>query len=177
MIPIIKGNIDAIEQAHTLLLKLTDEAYCHVCSPYVSSSIGQHMRHIIDNYLVIMDGQAQQHVNYNVRRRGAKVEHCRATALQELQAIQHWLCQLNAEQLDQRLTIVSEVCLQEEHSDYLSSSLHRELMFVASHCIHHMALIGVAVRLQNIPVAKYFGLAPATATYTRQQESALAKDA
>ncbi len=171
MIPVIKGNIETIHQALSLLEAIDAKSYCYICTPYINSSIGQHIRHIIDNYLVIVNGFDQKHINYNIRRRGALVETCIETAKQELKEIQTWLYALEDSTLETPITIVSEVCLEEERSDHLVSSLHRELIFVASHCIHHMALIGVAVKLQNIETPKHFGLAPATATYVRQQES------
>jgi len=171
MIPVVKGNIETINQALALLEALDNKAYCHISAPYINSSIGQHVRHIIDNYLVIVDGVSQKHINYNIRRRGAAVETCIETAKKELNDIQIWLHTIDSNALTTSLSIFSEVCLEQEQSDHLVSSLHRELIFVASHCIHHMALIGVAVKLQNIDTPKHFGLAPATATYVRQQES------
>lgn len=171
MIPVVKGNLETIQQAQGLLDSLDDSSYCHICTPHINSSIGQHIRHIIDNYLVIVNGFSKKHIDYNLRRRGAKVETCLTTAKQELNNIKQWLLTLSQEALATPVTIVSEVCLEEEQSDHLVSSLHRELIFVASHCIHHMALIGVAVKLQNLETPKHFGLAPATATYVRQQES------
>ncbi|WP_191601000.1 DinB family protein [Marinomonas algicola] len=170
MIPIIRGNIETINQAQDLLDSLDEESYCHICSPHMSSSIGQHIRHIIDNYLVLVEGMPNKHIDYNGRRRGAKVETCLDTAKAELKQLQHWLLSVNQDFLDSSITIISEVCLQEEQSERINSNLHRELLFVASHCIHHMALIGVAVKLQNRETPKFFGLAPATATYVRQQE-------
>lgn len=170
MIPIIRGSLETINQAQGLLDSLDEVSYCYVCAPHISSSIGQHIRHIIDNYLVIVNGIPNKHIDYNVRRRGAKVETCLDTAKEELSQIQQWLRHLDQDTLNLSVTILSEVCLREEQSERIHSSLRRELLFVASHCIHHLALIGIAVKLQNIETPKYFGLAPATATYVRQQE-------
>lgn len=170
MIPVIQGNLETLEQALTLLSSLTDDGYQFVATPYVGSSIGQHMRHILDNYQVLMAGMTQPPVDYNQRRRGSSVETCRQQAMDEIVQLQQWLSRLSEKQISAPLSIISEVCLQETHSDCLASTVHRELIFVASHCVHHMALIGVAIKLQDLDVPKYFGLAPATATYARQLE-------
>lgn len=174
MTPAVQGNLEALAQAAFLAESLTDESYCHACQPYLSSSIGQHMRHLLDNYFALMDGVENQRVDYNHRRRGAVVEQCRQTALKELHQIERWFRSLTPISLETPLTIYSEVSLEKECSDMASSTLHREMIFVASHSIHHLALMGTAARLQHIELPKHFGLAPATATWVRKQESSCA---
>jgi len=169
MIPVIKGNLEGLKQAIEVVERLTDTAYTHVHKPYMQSSIGQHMRHIIDNYFALIQGLEKGHIDYNWRRRGAHVEQSRVTALAELNELDTWLINLNENDIEQKLTLVSEVCLAETQSDFARSNLHRELIFVASHCIHHIAIISMNMRLQEIDVPEHYGLAPATATFLRQQ--------
>lgn len=170
MIPVIKGNLEGLKQAREVVERLTDTAYSHIHSPYMQSSIGQHLRHIIDNYFVLVQGFETGHIDYNWRRRGAPVEQSRVTALAELEELHNWLTNLDENDIERKLTLVSEVCLAETQSDFACSNLHRELIFVASHCIHHIAIISMGMRMQEIDVPEHFGLAPATATFLRQQD-------
>jgi hypothetical protein len=137
----------------------------------MQSSIGQHLRHIIDNYFALIQGLEKGHIDYNWRRRGAQVEQSRMTALAELNELNNWLINLNEDDIEQKITLVSEVCLAETQSDFARSNLHRELIFVASHTIHHIAIISMNMRLQEIDVPEHYGLAPATATFLRQQDN------
>ncbi len=170
MISVIKGNLEGLKQAKEVVERLTDTAYTHIYTPYMQSSIGQHLRHIIDNYFALIQGLEKGHIDYNWRRRGALVEQSRMTALAEITELENWLTNLNEDDIEQRMTLVSEVCLAETQSDFATSNLHRELIFVASHCIHHIAIISMNMRLQEIEVPEHFGLAPATATFLRQQD-------
>ncbi len=53
---------------------MSDDTYQYISKPYVQSSIGQHIRHLIDNYLALQQGCEINHIDYNWRRRGAQVE-------------------------------------------------------------------------------------------------------
>ncbi|MGB0940828.1 MAG: DinB family protein [Marinomonas sp.] len=170
MLPVIKGNLEGLKQAKEIVERLSDSAYTQVYTPYLQSSIGQHLRHIIDNYFTLIQGLENSHIDYNWRRRGALVEQSRQTALAELDELSNWLINLDEKDIEQKLSLVSEVCLAETKSDFAQSNLHRELIFVASHSIHHIAIISMNMRLQEIKVPEHYGLAPATATFLRQQD-------
>lgn len=43
-------------------------------------------------------------------------------------------------------------------------------MFLQSHTIHHMALIGIMARLQGVTVPTGFGVAPSTRCYWAEQK-------
>lgn len=166
---IIQGNLETLTQAKDVIKLMDNDVYCHISKPYMQSSIGQHIRHLIDNYLALQQGTNAGHVDYNWRRRGAAVETNKEIALTELEQLTLWLTNLTDESLSQNLTLLSEVCLSETQSDFATSTLHRELIFVASHSIHHLAIIATSMRLQNLSVPDYVGLAPATASFIRQQ--------
>lgn len=169
MLPVVKGNLETLAQAKDILNVISDTVYQHIPAPYAQSSIGQHFRHIIDNYLALQQGVEINHVDYNWRRRGAQVESCPQTARDELDAITNWLTQINEKTIEEKLTLVSEVCLEQTQSDFATSSLQRELIFVASHAIHHIAIISMCMKLQDVTVPNHIGLAPATASFLRQQ--------
>ncbi|OEF30028.1 DinB family protein [Vibrio rumoiensis] len=166
--PMLKGNLEGIEQAITLLERLNDEQYIYVASPYVQSSIGSHLRHIIDMYFSLMGHTKHQDlVNYDQRRRGAQVETCRETGLQELQLIKTWLLCLSKDELQATLTIQSETSIYQQHVCEITSSLQRELLFVSSHTTHHFAVMRVTAVVCNIETDGIFSYAPATASYLR----------
>ncbi|TBR37713.1 DinB family protein [Marinomonas agarivorans] len=166
---IIQGNLETLRQAKDVIHLMSNDIYCHTQAPHMQSSIGQHIRHLIDNYLALQQGTEIGHVDYNWRRRGAEVETNKDIALLELEQLINWLSRLSDTALTQNLTLLSEVCLSETQSDFATSTLHRELIFVASHSIHHLAIIGIGMRLQNLTVPDHVGLAPATASFLRQQ--------
>ena len=82
-------------------------------------------------------------IDYDFRRRGAKVESSRDAAIEELSLIKNWLDELEQQTLDgsfaihQPIDVKSEVTLEQTSSVVLSSSLIRELVFTSSHAVHH----------------------------------------
>jgi len=171
---IVEGNIEALNQGVRLINRLNDEQYCFIPEPYVKSSIGQHFRHVIDVFFAVVkrDGVL---VDYDHRRRGAAVETERDQALKELGMIHSWMeGYLNrADTLqaasDERVSVKTEVTLEQTHSEVLPSSVARELVFTSSHAVHHYALISVIAKLQNITLEDGVGVAPATATFLRDE--------
>ena len=184
---VIRGNIEAIHQGIDLISALSDEQYVHIASPYVSSSIGAHFRHVVDMYSALMTSDSSQQVSdivdYDVRRRGALIEKSRDVAIEELRSLEHWITQLAgnvsescgvdaiAKQKQQPISLKSEVTLSDSRSVIVESSLIRELIFVGSHAVHHYALINVIAKLQGVRLSGSLGIAPATATFLREQDA------
>lgn len=167
---IIKANKDALEQGLELLSRLSNDEYTCVCEPWLKSTIGQHVRHVTDMYFALMSAQDGERVDYDVRRRGSKVELQRDKGIDAFKQVILWLDELvqNVDD-DKKVTIKSEVSLHQSVSVTLESSLLRELVFVGSHTVHHYAVISVIAKLQNIEIAEWFGVAPATVTFLRNE--------
>lgn len=167
--PSIGGNIEAIEQSLALCNQLNSQNYTFKAEPYVQSSIGEHLRHIIDLYLALVNQPETGIVDYDQRRRGAKVESELNTGIAELKRIREWLLSLTPDSLDKPINILSEASVKTQRVCEVTSSLKRELLFVGSHTIHHLALIKVITTHAGIETCKHLGYAPATATYLRGQ--------
>ena len=167
---LISGSIEAIDQAVELIESLSDEHYRQSLSPLFQSSIGQHIRHTLDLYVAIMRETKDNHYDYDVRRRGATVETDPQAAIDEFAFIKLWLNNLDESCFDQIVTVQTEVGLSEEKQFYGQSSFGRELCFVSSHLIHHMAIMAAIAKSQGLTVDESIGVAPATATYLRAQE-------
>jgi uncharacterized damage-inducible protein DinB len=131
--------------------------------------MGEHLRHIVDMYLALMNEPTVEVVDYDCRRRGAAIEQERAAGIQALESIRDWLLNLAPDRLDSPVTILSEASVTSRQICEMPSTLRRELLFVASHTIHHFALIRVVTIHLNVKTDEGFGYAPATATYLREQ--------
>lgn len=168
--PLVRANLEGIEQALHLLEQLDDAQYTYVAKPYAQSSIGAHLRHINDMYFALMNAPQQQGViDYDQRRRGALVETQRELAIAELQAIKHWLLALEEQSLTMPVTIKSETSIYQQQICQMPSSLQRELLFVSSHTTHHFSVMRVNAEACQIKTNDIFSYAPATASYLRSQ--------
>lgn len=166
-VPEILGNLEAIGQCEQVVRQLSDHDYARSLQPYVQSSIGEHVRHVLDIYNALMSASDSGVIDYNLKRRGSDIETRRTEALHEIAKIQQWLQQLKTAAMETTLIVRSELTLCSRNIADINSSLRRELVFAASHVIHHCALIGVCARLCNLSTDDLFGVAPATASHWR----------
>lgn len=164
---VILGNIEGLDQGVALLSVMTDEQYCMRAKPYIESSIGEHLRHILDLYLAVQQSSEDSHVDYDIRRRGALVEVCRETGLKELNAIKSWLVGLSHDMAHEPITVMTEVSVVDTLVAKVPSTLLRELIFVSAHAIHHYALMTISARLCDFHTPRDLGIAPATLSSLR----------
>jgi len=106
-------------------------------------------------------------VDYDARRRDAALERSPQLARSRLLALQQRLARLGFD-LQQPLCVRGLAGLAGELAFALPSTLGRELVFVASHAVHHYALLASHLRQHGLPVpGEGFGVAPATRAHAR----------
>lgn len=159
--PSMEGNRHFLEQGIALLETLTDAAYA---APYRGHSpMGAQYRHVLEHYQSLLDGLAAGCVNYDARARDARLETDRRFALATTRDL---LARLAT------LPLVTDPALVVHLDsgggaapDWRASSLGRELQFLASHTVHHYALIALLLEGLGEPVPDDFGVAPSTLAY------------
>lgn len=163
--PIISCTREVLDQGERLLRDLPAGAYTAV-PPNAGSTIGQHMRHILDHYVSLM-GADHSVVDYDLRHRGSGVETDVVQARAQIAAVLAWAERLDEAALTQPITVVCEVSLCRTERAQVGSTLGRELMFLSSHMVHHQAIVAMIAKALSVPVEAGLGLAPATRTYLR----------
>lgn len=170
---LVEQNCRALADLSSLIDRLSDSDFVAPSDPCHGSSIGQQVRHIIEHgeaVIAARDGEA----DYHHRSRDPGTEQSRANASLRLQRLMGALNELvepaaNDAPVQVRYSLADESGGEEVS---LMSSVGRELMFLQSHTIHHMALIGIMARLQGSTVPTGFGVAPSTRRYWAEQAEA-----
>jgi hypothetical protein len=158
-----------IDQAISLLQGLTDAEYQKVLKPHFSSSVGAHIRHVIDHFLALQSGIDSGHINYNVRHRHNQCEQFVEAACEALIDIKQWLSKLDEMKCKASIIVTTEIDIAHTKSASCKSTIERELVFASSHAIHHYALIRIMCAMQNKDIPEFFGYAPATITHLNKQ--------
>lgn len=155
LIPSINKNLN--ELVH-LLSQLSEQQYSKPCAELSNGSIGEHTRHIIEMFQCLEEQYELGVVNYDNRERNECIQTNTDFAVQQIKAIQNSL-RIENKNLDlQQFVDGEEIRIQ--------SNYHRELLYNMEHCIHHQALIKVAVlKFDNITVDANFGVARSTIEY------------
>lgn len=157
MLTIIQQNQSLIEQAIGLISTIQPSLYGQCCDEMFSSSIGQHVRHCIEHYdELFMAYDEKRVVRYHARPRKMEVETDSMVAVNRLRFIGNQLNRIGSKKNTSLKVADSGI------AEPSKSSLFRELEFLASHTVHHFALITVIANKFRLNVPENFGIAPAT---------------
>lgn len=165
----IDSQLQILKQAESYINSVTQEQYTEIISPQFMSSAGAHMRHILDHYLAILNGFDSGLVDYDKRSRGGCVETSPQTALAVINKIKAFLLALTPAQLQQGLKLSTEISVQDKLVVIANTTLMREIIFAGSHAVHHFAMIKQISLAQGLEVDNNLGIAPATASFLREQ--------
>ncbi len=171
---LLSANVAFLSQAAGVLERIDDAQYGALPEPFHAreggsrGGIGGHLRHILDHYHSLLDGLGAARVDYSLRARDRAVESERGTALLAVRALIERLGGLDV-QRDRPLSVSMDSLPRPRAggADWLESSLGRELQFLASHTVHHYAIIAILLRLLGIEPGHDFGVAPSTLAFER----------
>lgn len=152
---------NSLDEVVLLLNQLSNEAYSSPCKSLSNASIGEHTRHILEMLHHLEENYDSGVLNYDNRERNKSIQTDTLYAKQRISEIR------------QKLDRENKVIYLEQNIDgesiKIESSYYRELLYNLEHCIHHQALIKVAVlQYDNIILDRNFGVARSTIEYRNQ---------
>lgn len=160
-----KADLLAIEE---FLHSITEKNYLKKLDILSGSTIGQHVRHIVEFYIAVLESMEGGVVCYDNRKRNLQLETDLNYTIQTIQSIS-----LNLEKAtkDRSLILRTTYDGNSNYSVEVITSFYRELGYCIEHSIHHQALIKIGAISQrpelNLP--ENFGIAPATIKYRKEQ--------
>lgn len=168
------GGSPTVEASRALLSRCAafvegmDEAlYRRPCALIGGSTIGQHVRHLLDHYAAILTCLPGGEIDYDHRERGTAVEREPWSAAEQARSLAGRLSGLASHRLDSavrvRVMVNADGC-----ETVLGSTLERELAFAAHHAIHHQAMIAAMAREFGRATPEGFGKAPSTVRHERE---------
>ena len=128
-----------------------------------NDAIGAHVRHVLEHYESLLR-DADSAIDYARRDRDPDLETNSALAHRRIERVRARLAELVRDGHDRDLPVMHhhEVAPGQTAAVELQSSLGRELQFLLSHTVHHLALIAVLARQRDVAVPPTLGLAPST---------------
>jgi len=158
---IISNSKNILNQLSSLIHLLTKEEYKSQLTILNKSSIGQHIRHIIEFYIEFDNGYKSGNISYDNRERKLQLETNQALVTDELKRIINTLQKYD---LNKELLIESNHGLNQNETILSKSSCRREIVYALDHTIHHLAIIKIAfqVEFKHIKIIPNLGIAPST---------------
>ena len=156
-------NTNLLQLANAVHI-LSHEQYTEPVKVLSNTSIGQHVRHIIELLQCLHEVYLTGVVNYENRKRDKDIENNKSAALVCLKDMGRSLQKENKE----LVLHVNDPASSDLHLD-IPTNYYRELLFNLEHIIHHMAIIRIGItESTTIELPQEFGIAPSTLKYKRE---------
>ena len=156
------------------LLQLKDLANRMKKEDYISkpdilsnASIGQHMRHILEFYTLLIAGTNTGIISYDKRERDIRLENEPSFANETINNI---IDNLQGIELNKSIKLEADYTIDKSSNNLINSSIARELAYCIEHSIHHQAIIKtglIALGLTNL-ITDHFGVAYSTIRYRKE---------
>ncbi len=158
LIPSIKLTLNELIN---LMNQLSNDDYSKQCTYLSNATIGEHMRHIIELFQTLENQYSSGVINYDSRKRDYAIQTNTSVAIEAVKSII-----TNLEKPNKSLKLHQVV---DGETLEIESNYNRELLYNLEHCIHHQALIKVAVlQSDTITIDANFGVARSTIEYRNQ---------
>jgi hypothetical protein len=157
---LLRFSAVVLEQAFALVA-----AHRHANQSAYANPIGAHLRHVIEHYEALLQPEEPGVVDYDRRPRDLELQTNPCVALARLHSLLRRLDDWPGTSLDASVQVRGRGGLAGDIGFGVSSSVGRELVFLASHAIHHYALLKPHCMQHGIPVSAQFGRAPSTVAH------------
>ena len=164
---LLLSNVQLIEEALVLVAE-----HDLAGRPAYAGFAGKHIRHVIEHYEALLSPLRPGIVDYDHRARDAELERSGSLATARLRALLQRLNDWSDADLDANVSIHGQTGADGEQRFAVGSTIGRELVSVASHAVHHFALLHGYCLQHGIPTARNFGKAPATVAHEQSRELA-----
>jgi len=153
-----------ISQLEGLIDQIREDDYTKPLDILSGSSVGQHMRHVIEFYQCVVTNQGSNEINYDNRERDKILETSLDATLKVLATTKDGL---NSIRTDRDIYVSGQIG---GTGNKVRSSIKREILYAIEHAVHHMAIIkiGVKTSLPYISLPDSFGVAESTIRYRKE---------
>ncbi len=152
-----------LDQIANLLDQLTDVQYVQPIKVLSGSTLGQHIRHILEFLIELDKGYSKGIIDYDQRERNHNLETNKEFTKITILQIKDTLLKPN-----QDLLLQIDFINNAEYSIPVSTNYFRELVYNLEHAVHHMALIRIGVQaISEIELPHEFGVASSTIQFRK----------
>lgn len=168
MMNVIAATKYTLKNLILFLEQIEAEAYSKRLVLLNESTLGEHIRHILEFYQCLFSQHHQRNINYDYRERNRSIQEVPNNAIRVIHEI---LCMLDSTNLNKELQLIVSYDTATNLTDEMPTNMKREITYCLEHAIHHMALIKVGVKIyfSHINLPADFGVAPSTIKHQQRQ--------
>ena len=131
-------------------------------APPIAGPVGAHLRHLVEHYEALVNGITLGVVDYDGRPRDRQLETSTTLARDRLLWLRQALGLWTPDMLKRPVHVLGQGGITGDFDFCVTSSVGRELVFLASHAVHHFALLTEYLHRHGVPMPAHFGKAPGT---------------
>jgi hypothetical protein len=162
--------IELLSQLNEFVEVLPVELYSASSEHVGLSSIGKHTRHCLDHFDRLRSGLRHGIIDYDLRPRDEATEQDPKVAIHRIDETCGWISDL-APARHSLFQVRAMISTDPDLEAFVSSTLERELLFVANHLVHHMGMLRVIAKLRGVPIDEDFGRAVSTQAYLHKRKA------
>ena len=162
---IVNDNIKLLKGSKGTIMALENSFYREKPREIKTDSVGAHIRHMLEHYILFLDGLKGFKIDYDNRQRDLRISEDKDFAVKIIDDITQGLSHISPDILDKVIEIKSDCG---SSLLWTKSSVERELQFLVSHSLHHEAMIRMILESEGIDVSEKFGIAPSTLKYNQK---------
>lgn len=161
----IRSAVQILHQLTFVLKQLSDKEFTQPLNLLSGNSIGKHCRHLIEFYTCLMEAHKNGRLNYDARKHDRKIEQNVKYTIDLLNQITTFLQSETANR-----NIELSYSYEKESFDTVQTNFKRELVYNIEHCVHHMAIIKIAIdnAFTHIEIPASFGIAHSTIIHNQK---------
>lgn len=150
-----------LDQLDDVVTNISVEDFAKPSSALSNSTVGQHLRHIIEFFLCLENGFRSGVINYDKRAHDKLIESDKFIAINAIRTVREFVV---ATTNDSSLLLDVGYERNTEECVTIKTNYFRELTYNIEHAVHHMALIKIGVRevAGYVSLPKDFGVAVST---------------
>jgi len=155
---------DNLMQLRSLLFTLDETEYTRQQKILSGGTIGQHIRHILEFYLLLVSGSFTGTISYDKRERNPRIENSLSFAIDTINLLIPAMVLLKEED---PVGLEADYTTDGSSGNTVISSVGRELAYCIEHSIHHQALMKAGLIASGIShvIDDNFGVAYSTIRY------------
>ena len=151
-------------QLMNLLKSIGEPDYTKTNEVLSEATIGQHIRHILEFYLLLVSGSVTGIINYDKRERDLRIESSPSFAMNTIDRLIPAIDSINEED---PVILEADYTIGGNSVSAIRSTAGRELAYCIEHSIHHQAIIKAGLIATGLPdlTDEHFGVAYSTIRY------------
>ena len=158
----VAGCLLICGQCEFIASTLTNEQYATRIAG--KASIGEHLRHCVEHFSLLLDGLHTGIIDYDARRRNVDLETCTTLFIVTIRNVALQLKCLDEFAMTKPIHVRMLFAPNSEPVD-VASTLGRELGFLSSHAIHHLAIVKMLASSVGASLPEEYGVGHATMSH------------